>query len=421
MVENGGGRYDAISGGAALVGPASAVSDLIVSPTVRLHSEVPVKKVNRVSFSGNEKITRVVFPATIEEIEGGAFEKNSRLNQIVFAPDSIVRIIGHGAFNLCGSLESVSIPPSVQHLGAWCFKDCAKLATVTLPFDGDLTIIDDSCFEGCDITGGLVIPPKVREVRDRAFRLNRRLTSITFGADSLLEWLASGSLSQTAIEAITIPPRCKNIGEWTFMSTATLRSVTFSRGAHHEILNFGCYILQGTAVEHLVIPRSVTAIKDFAFDGLRTLRSVTIPEDVHIDLIGPRAFAGTLVRDLRFGEALRSVEPSAFEDCEALERFRLPAESQMRRCKSSMFQGCKKLKVVELPGVEGFDANVFDGCAALRIARFTADGQSEGLRERVMALPDNLFGEGARVFVFYPPGTLKAFRDTLRNVPEDFE
>jgi hypothetical protein len=428
MVEVGQAFYEGISGddsGAILVRAEATLQHLTIPRTVSIGGrQLAVKRVKRLAVANHENIEDIVFPPTLEVIENGAFLKGAKLNRITIPQDGNLQVIGDGAFYECKELVGVAIPPTVRELRPWCFKDCAKLRTATVSVDGALELIDDSAFESTALEGTFVVPVKVARVMDRAFR-QTQLTKVEFGHperdDSALEWLAPGSLSETKIAEIRIPSRCRNIGEWTFFNTATLTKVEFAGGVDHQILNIGCYWLKGTNVTAITIPRSAAAIKDFAFQDLCDLAAIEIPPDVLIDIIGPKALAKTRVPALRFGNALRDIEPQAFEQCEELVTFEVPVESQLRRCKAQIFHNCFKLKKLVLPGVDGFDNQPFDGCTGLRVIRFTLPDQSKQLRNRAMIMPDSLFPEGARIFITYPQGTLKSQRGALKKVPGDFE
>jgi hypothetical protein len=428
MVEVGEAFYEAISGddrGAILVRAEVNLQHLIIPPTVSIGGrQLTVKRVKRLAVANHENLEDITFPPTLEVIENGAFLRGTKLSRITIPQDSNLQIIGDGAFYDCRELICVAVPPTVRELRPWCFKDCVKLRTATVNVDSALELIDDSAFESTALEGTFVVPTKVARVMDRAFR-QTQLTRVEFGHperdDSLLEWLAPGSLSETQISEIRIPSRCRNVGEWTFMNTATLIKVEFAGGFDHQILNIGCYWLKGTHVAAITIPRSATAIKDFAFQGLKELARIEIPPDVQIDIIGPKAFAETKVTELKFGNALRDIEPQAFEQCVDLVTFEVPIESKLRRCKFQIFRNCFRLRRLVLPGVDGFDGQPFDSCTGLRVVKFTLPGQSKELRSRAMVMPDSLFPEGARIFITYPNGTLKSQRDSLKKNPAEFE
>jgi hypothetical protein len=413
--------------GAVLVRADPGIQKLNIPPSVTIDGKTRVvKEVKTAAVGNHENLIEVVIPATVKRLGNGAFMLGKKLKKVTFAAAGELEIIGDGAFFECKELLAVDIPASVRRLQPWCFAQCSKLAHLTLQVDGQLEMIDDWAFASTALVGAIVIPVKVKEIQERAF-WQTHITSITFGHgpdrdDSELEWLGSGSLSETKIEKITIPGKCKNVGEWTFLGTSTLKEVTFAGGLNQPARNIGIRWLKGTQVSSLVIPTSSTAVKDCAFEDLKDLKNITITQDVKIDIIGFRAFANTKVTALRFGNDLREIEPEAFEGCGELTTVELPGESKLRRLKHHLFHDCVKLKKLVLPGIEGFDSAPFDGCAALRVIKFTLLNQGKALRTRVISLPDTgLFPETARVFIAYPEGTLKDARNRLKDHPGDFE
>jgi hypothetical protein len=383
-----GGFYAAIADddeGAVLVRAEPGLQKLEILPSATIAGKLRiVKEVKMAGIANHGNLREVVFPPTVKRIGNGAFMRGKNLQKVTLAADGQLEIIGDGAFYECKELLSVDIPASVQKLQPWCFAYCSKLAHLTFQVDGALEMIDDWAFACTALVGDLVIPVKVKQIQERAF-WQTHIKSITFGHapardDSELEWLGSGSLSQTQIEKILIPSKCKNVGEWTFLNTETLKEVTFAGGIGQNVRNIGIRWLKGTKVSSVVVPSSSTAIKDFAFEDLKELANIDIWQDVKVDIIGLRAFARTQVPALQFGNDLREAEPEAFEGCGKLTSFELPKESKLRRCKPHLFHDCVSLRKVVLPGVDGFDGAPFDGCGALRVVRFTLAGQSKPLR-----------------------------------------
>ena len=69
--------------------------------------DLPVEKIGKTAFRGNEDIREVVLPETVVRIRDGAFQ-------------------GSG-------LESLDAPDSLLSIGARAFADCPHLTTVNLP------------------------------------------------------------------------------------------------------------------------------------------------------------------------------------------------------------------------------------------------------------------------------------------------
>lgn len=92
----------------------------------------PVTCIAQNCFAGNDTITTVHLPDTLEEIGSGAFSDCSNLRGIAI-PES-VKLIGSGAFEDCANLEAIYIPTSVAAIGRNAFRGCRELKHIM--YDG---------------------------------------------------------------------------------------------------------------------------------------------------------------------------------------------------------------------------------------------------------------------------------------------
>lgn len=79
-------------------------------------------------FAGNDFLTTIILPDTLEEIGDGAFSGCSVLRGI-FIPEGVERI-GAGAFRDCVNLEAICVPGSVDVIGYSAFRGCVELKYV---------------------------------------------------------------------------------------------------------------------------------------------------------------------------------------------------------------------------------------------------------------------------------------------------
>ena len=80
-------------------------------------------------FSDNE-MERVFIPSTVRELGSCAFCGCKQLREVVFEPDSELRIIKWSCFSNCG-LEEVTIPRSVRTIEEYVFRGCRSLRSLT--------------------------------------------------------------------------------------------------------------------------------------------------------------------------------------------------------------------------------------------------------------------------------------------------
>ena len=94
------------------------------------------------AFKGCEKLTSIVIPEAVVEIESYAFSNCVNLTSIIL-PEGIRTINNHTFYN-CTSLSSIIIPSSVSGIGNYAFYNCTNLSSITIP-DG-LVLINNYAF-----------------------------------------------------------------------------------------------------------------------------------------------------------------------------------------------------------------------------------------------------------------------------------
>ena len=172
-------------------------------------------------------------------------------------PDGI-SIIGHGAFDGCSGLTSVTIPNSVVSIGVNAFAFCSSLTSITIP--NSVTRIGGSAFFGCS---GLT-----------SISISDNLTSIEYGT----------FCNCSSLTSVIIPNGVTSIGESAFDNCSGLTSIVIP----NTVTSIGKYAFRFTRVTSIVIPNSVTSIGSDAFFQCKDLTSVTIGNSVKS--IGENAF-----------------------------------------------------------------------------------------------------------------------------------
>ena len=113
-----------------------------------------------------------------------------------------------------------------------------------------------------------------------------------------------------------------------------------------KLSNFSSYQVVGYkgAAETLTIPDSfkelpVISVADDVFNGNTTIKAITMGENMM--MIGDRAFYGSAIETLTFGEGLGTIGKSAFEDCDGLQQVELP--TNLHSLGARAFWGCDNL------------------------------------------------------------------------------
>ena len=99
--------------------------------TTVIPTDGSVTKIGDYAFRGQDDLTQIEIPNTIEEIAEYAFSACESLARVTFAENSQLTTIGERAFVYCSSLAEVTIPSSVTSIGESAFCDCDNLSSIT--------------------------------------------------------------------------------------------------------------------------------------------------------------------------------------------------------------------------------------------------------------------------------------------------
>ena len=117
----------------------------VVGYTLDIPAEIdgmPVTKIARTAFSGDEYMTAVTLPDSIREI-------------------------GEDAFSGCRNLRKVTLPKTLGTIPIRCFRFSKVLKEVVMP--ETLSVIEANAFEGCLMLESVVIPASVTSIGHDAF------------------------------------------------------------------------------------------------------------------------------------------------------------------------------------------------------------------------------------------------------------
>ena len=186
---------------------------------------VPVRYIGDSAFK-NKKITKVVIPPSVKQIESYAFQNCTALKEVDLGS---VEYISDSAFRNCSSLSFIEIPASVFSLRP-CFEGCTSLERVVL--NEGLQYIGENTFANCPIKT-IVIPNSVRSIGARAFNGCTKLTSAVIG--NLVEAINTSTFQGCySLENVVIGSSVKYIEDNAFSGCTFLRNVTIIKG---ELLN----------------------------------------------------------------------------------------------------------------------------------------------------------------------------------------
>lgn len=243
--------------------------------------------------------------------------------------------MGAGIFEGSG-LKRIKLSSTIKRIEYCAFEYCENLKDIVLP-DG-LTYIGKRCFYGSGLKS-ITFPPSVRIVGPFAFCECRQLRSAllneglqTLGAkEQVKEKEVTGScFASSALESVKLPSTLKVLEDTTFAECKNLRAVEFSEGLE----TIGVQAFRGCGVASITTPNSLKTICSGAFTECQSLRQVVLNDSME-----------TLGVNENFEEQYKY--SGVFQES-AVENVKLPAK--LKRIALRVFQECKNLRKIELPG-----------------------------------------------------------------------
>ena len=210
-------------------------SEVIIPPTI---DGKPVTTLGNMCFMNNMVIRSVSLPNTVIKIEGGAFFRCTKLENLNL-PSSL-KEIGNGAFE-GSAISEVVFPATLTKIGMRAFADCANLKHITL--SKEMTF-GEEIFAGSGLE--------------------------TLVIEEGVETIAASMFAFTNIQKIVLPQSVKVVGMNAFGGCANLNSIILNEGL--EKVN--TYAFAKTAITEIVIPKSVTTITDAVFQSCPKIQKV---------------------------------------------------------------------------------------------------------------------------------------------------
>lgn len=149
-----------------------------------------VRSIAEQAFFGDETLTALRLPDTLDFIETAAFAFCTSLTELIL-PDGLMEL-HPDAFYGCSGLTKVVLPDNIFTIHPSAFARCSSLTDLTLP--KNLGTIRLYAFEYCTSLTSLVLPENVQEIQSCAFRGCTSLTEVylpaglkTLGIDAFYE------------------------------------------------------------------------------------------------------------------------------------------------------------------------------------------------------------------------------------------
>ena len=246
-----------------------------------------VKSLGSKVFSGCDKLSSVVIPASVTNIQTDTFDEyfdadaSDGEGNVTFAEGSIFKLqdgVLYDSENLIRVLdwqESVVVPEGIKYIGADAFNaystqtpnNMETLKSITLP--ESLVSIGKNAFSACKALESITIPKNVSEIGGGAFaNCSSLVTAEILGPVKELTGTTGAFLGCAALKNVTLPDTLTSIGTGTFNGCTSLERIDLPAGLTEigrEAFN-GC-----ESLKEAIIPSGVTEIPDYAFTGCLAL------------------------------------------------------------------------------------------------------------------------------------------------------
>lgn len=204
-------------------------------------------------------------------------------------PDTIenlpVTSIQNGAFQQCGSAESIYIGKSVESIADGAFSACTSLDKIEVsPENQFFCSVDNSLFNKNKDTliryagesSEAVIPDGTKNIGNYAFFCITDIVSVSIPQSVV----SIGNYSFTyceSLQSVSLPDSVTSIGKESFMNCTSLKTAYIGKGV--SVIPEGCFSLCSN-LNDVIFFDSITSISDEAFYSCPLLTEMYIPKSV---------------------------------------------------------------------------------------------------------------------------------------------
>lgn len=188
----------------------------------------------------------------IEGSSSSSYKENyKKIKSISFPKDSLISIFNDYSFYEADSLEKIVFPSSLKEIKNQAFCDCKSLQSIEFPENSILQVIGYGAFKRTKIQK-LSLPPTLKEIGNYAFYECYSLQFLEIHDNSMLQTIGEYAFQNTHIETLTIPSHIKNIGNCSFRYCYYLKTIEFKNNS--KFCSIGKEIFDSTSICKIIIP-----------------------------------------------------------------------------------------------------------------------------------------------------------------------
>lgn len=312
-------------------------------------------------YNKRRSITSVEIGDKITTIGKFSFYNCINLDEVVFAKNGILTVIGWGSFGATG-LEEITIPASVKIMNDYALYNNASLEAVKFEEGSKLHTIGRYAFRNAPNLKSVFIPDGVTSIGANAFLDTTSVTVSVAEGSYAHNYAVSSKIAYTTREPMPFVKYSGNCGtsaEWELYSNGVLK--IFGSGAMTEYdaatAPWYKYRKEITTVE---ISENITTIGKFSFYGCDRLENVIFAKNGKLTTIGWGSFGLTGLKEITIPATVKTINDYAFYNNASLETVKFESGSKVNTLGRCVFRNVPNLKSVFIPdGVTSIGTNAF--------------------------------------------------------------
>ena len=342
-----------VSGTTAIIQKPSAAigtysGDIVIPETVPYNGkDYTVVSAVATAFKGNEAITSIQLPNTVNKFIKGQFSKCTNLKKANI-PTAITAFPGN-VFEYCSSLEEITIPDNITVINGSQFNGCTGLKKIILEGTTELEIDNASGLQAKYTAGsGDAAIDYISTLEEVV--VNRPMKSVQPAKNP---WRGN-----TSIKKVTFGGNCTAVFSNMFENCSSLTEINIPE----TVTSIAANAFAGTGIASLDLHGGIATISSSAFQNCKSLTTVKINEGT--TFIDALAFNGSPVSSLSLPASLTTIGKQAFNNCALTGDIVLPAA--VARINDLAFSGNKTMATIALPAsLANLGEGVFQGCTGL--------------------------------------------------------
>ena len=216
-----------------------------------------VGKIKTNAFNGDSSIKKLIVPATVTEIETGAFAGMKVLEEIVL-PFVGANANADAYFNETGSAENKAVEEKRSIGYVFGKTEYAEGKTETLYYASEKSNVYYFPVSLDKIT---IDPADDYSVPMYAFYGLKDVSSVVLGSN--VTEIGEYAFANSGVSAVTVPDSVTSIDAYAFYNAFGLTELSF--GAGSTLAEIKSHAFYATAIENIVLPAGVTKIGEYAF------------------------------------------------------------------------------------------------------------------------------------------------------------